>query len=119
MYGAVLRAIVADDSIIPPTTGWEFYNFDRYPFRDFNQKAYEADPLLICNSSLPSPYCSITVSLSGLAKEFQGECEGEYKDTGLRSAGRKVTAFQFSTFPQPKSIQKIIFFKAKLHFSKK
>merc|ERR1712037_857601 len=36
------------------------------------------------------PPCCLTVSLSGAAKEAQGECEGEYKSTGLVSAGREV-----------------------------
>ena len=85
----LLKASVGDDPTIPPTTGWKFYNFDT--------KAFEADPLLMCNSSPPSPSCSITVSLSGLAKEVQGDCEGEYKDTGLRSMGRKVIDFSIKS----------------------
>ena len=87
--GSGLKASVGDDPTIPPTTGWKFYNFDT--------KAFEADPHLMCNSSPPSPSCSITVSLSGLAKEIQGDCEGEYKDTGLRSMGRKVIDFSIKS----------------------
>ena len=37
--------------------------------------------------SLP---CAVTVSLSGLAKGVEGECEGECQETGLRSMGRQV-----------------------------
>ena len=85
----LLKASVGDDPTIPPTTGWKFYNKDT--------KAFEADPHLMCNSSPPSPSCSITVSLSGLAKEVQGDCEGEYKDTGLRSMGRKVIDFSIKS----------------------
>ena len=84
-YRAYLKASVGDDPTIPPTTGWKFRNDDT--------DAFEADPLLMCNSSPPSPSCSITVSLSGLAKQIQRDCEGEYKDTGLRSMGRKVIDF--------------------------
>ena len=79
---ADLKASVGDDSLIPPTTGWKFYNSVT--------SAYEEDPQLTCRSTPTSSSCSVTVSLSGLAKEFQGECEGEYKDTGMRSVGRKV-----------------------------
>ena len=88
-YAASLKASVGDDPTIPPTTGWIFYNK--------STKAYEEDPLLMCISSPPSPSCSITVSLSGLAKEFQEDCEGEYKDTGLRSSGRKVIQFSIKS----------------------
>ena len=87
----LLKASVGDDPTIPPTTGWKFHRFEK--FDKFYTDAFEADPLLMCNSSPPSPSCSITVSLSGQAKEIQGDCEGEYKDTGLRSMGRKVIDF--------------------------
>ena len=80
-----LRTIVGEDPFIPPTSGWKIYNFDI--------EAYDEDPQLRCISTPTSSSCSVTVSLSGLAKEIQGECEGEYKDTGLRSAGRKVINF--------------------------
>ena len=78
-------ASVGEDPLIPPKTGWKFQNFDT--------KAFEEDSQLRCSSTPTSSSCSVTVSLSGLAKEIQGECEGEYKDTGLRSRGRKVINF--------------------------
>ena len=81
-YVATLKAIVGQDTLIPPTTGWKFYS---------DTKTYEEDAQLTCRSTSTSSSCSVTVSLSGLAKEIQGECEGEYKDTGLRSMGRKVS----------------------------
>ena len=81
-YLAGLKASVGEDATIPPSTGWKFRNFDT--------KGYEEDLHLTCSNIPVSSSCSITVSLNGLAKEIQGECEGEYKDTGLRSAGRKV-----------------------------
>ena len=84
-YGAGLRAIVGQDMLIPPTTGWQFYSGDT--------RSYEEDRQLRCSSTPPSSSCSVTVSLSGLAIEIRGECEGEYKDTGLRSAGKKVINF--------------------------
>ena len=84
-YPAQLKASVEDNLLIPPTTGWKFFNFDTH--------AYEEDPHLTCSSTSASSCCSVTVSLKGLAKEIQRECEGEYKDTGLRSAGRKVINF--------------------------
>ena len=85
MYVAPLKASAGEDPFIPSTTGWNFYNFDT--------KEYEEDRQLRCSSTPSSSSCSVTVSLSGLAKEIQRECEGEYKDTGLRSAGRKVINF--------------------------
>ena len=84
-YIASLRASVGEDTLIPPTNDWQFYSDDT--------DAYEEDRQLRCSSTPCSSSCSVTVSLSGLAKEIQGECEGEYKDTGLRSAGRKVINF--------------------------
>ena len=78
---ANLKARVGDDPTIPPTTGWMFLNFD--------SKKFEEDPHLTCSSVMTALVsCSITVSLSGLAKDIQGECEAEYKDTGLISMGR-------------------------------
>ena len=44
----------------------------------------------MCKISHASSACIVTVSLKGFAKDIQGECEGEYKDTRMRSAGRKV-----------------------------
>ena len=81
-YKPVLMASVGDDPTIPPTTDWNFRNLDT--------RSYEEDQYLNCNISSASSFCSITMSLKGLAKEIQGEWEGEYKDTGLRSMGRKV-----------------------------
>ena len=80
-----LKASVGENLLIPPTTGWKFHNFDT--------KAHEEDQQLRCSSTPTSSSCRVTVSLSGLAKEIQGECEGEYMDTGLRSMGRKVINF--------------------------
>ena len=80
-YLAELKASVGDKPSAPPATGWKFFNNDT--------KAYEDDQHLTCHSSTSSP-CSVTVSLSSLAKEIQGECEGKYKNTGLRSMGRQV-----------------------------
>ena len=79
---ASLKASVEADSFLPPTTGWLFYNWET---RDF-----EEDPSLTCSFSSPSPPCCLTVTLSGAAKEAQGDCEGEYKSTELISMGRKV-----------------------------
>ena len=81
-YVTTLKASVGEDATIPPTTGWKFLNPQT--------RKDDEDPHLTCNVSYSSTSCSITVSLKGLAKEIQGECEGEYKDTGLRSMGRKV-----------------------------
>ena len=79
-----LRTSVEIGSAIPPTTGWQFFNDDT--------EEYEEDSSLTCLTFLAadSPPCSITVCLKGLTKEIQGECEGEYKDTGLNSMGRQV-----------------------------
>ena len=83
-YVANLRAAEGEDPLIPPTTGWKFHNS--------GTTTYTEDAQLRCNTPSSSS-CSVTVSLSGLVKEIQGECEGEYKDTGLGSAGRKVINF--------------------------
>ena len=77
-----LKANMQEDPLTPPTTGWKFFNYVT--------RKYEEDPQLQCTSPPSSPPCSVTVSLSERAKEFQGECDGEYKETGLRSMGRKV-----------------------------
>ena len=77
-YGPTLRASVGDDPTIPPAYGWHFWNGEM--FEDLICSAPQGD----------SPPCKITVSLTGLAKEAQGECEGDYKDTGLTSSGRQV-----------------------------
>ena len=83
----LLKANVGANLLIPPSTGWKYLN---------NQtKVFEEDLQLRCSSPTVSSSCSVTVSLSGRAKEFQGGCEGMYEDSGLRSAGRKVNQFQY------------------------
>ena len=67
----------------PPPTGWKFYNWET--------DEYEADESVTCEANVALTPCCLTVSLSGAAKEVQGECEGEYKDTGLLSMGRKAS----------------------------
>ena len=78
----MLRVPAGEDPSVPPPTGWKFYN-------GFT-KTYDEDPNLNCGTLDTSPPCCISVNLSGLAKDFQGECEGEYKDTGMSSCGWKV-----------------------------
>ena len=77
-----LKAIMGSDPFLPPATGWLFQTENHYGWGE--------DPSLTC--SLPStlPPCCLTVTLSGAAKEAQGDCEGEYKSTGLMSMGRQV-----------------------------
>ena len=77
----VFKAGAGEDLTLPPSAGWQFQN----------KGEFEEEPSVRCRA-LPadSPPCSVTLKLSGLAKDFQGKCEGEYKDTGLRSMGRKV-----------------------------
>ena len=77
-----LKASVGDESTVPPTTGWKFYNI-------VNSK-YEEAPGLTCTIPATSPSCCLTVSLSGRAKELQGKCEGKYESTGMFSFGREV-----------------------------
>ena len=76
------KASVDSEPNKPPTTGWKFFNMDTSEF--------VADPSLICSAASNSPPCCLTVELSGPAKEAQGKCEGEYRSTGLVSAGRPV-----------------------------
>jgi len=45
---------------------------------------------LSCSLPESSPPCCLTLTLSGAAKKAFGHCEGEYRSTGLISAGRKV-----------------------------
>ena len=66
----------------PPSTGWKFFNYDT--------EEYKADDTLNCQVYVSASPCCLTVSLSGAAKEAQGQCEGEYKSTGLVSMGREV-----------------------------
>ena len=76
-----LRAGMGKEPSHPPLTGWKFYNKDT--------RKYEEDPRMTC--CIPtSPPCCLTVSLSGPAKEKHAICEGEYRDTGLRSLGKPV-----------------------------
>ena len=79
---ALLKAPVGVDPNQPPTTGWKFYIY--------KDRKYEEDVSLICSSQPESPCCSITVSLSGAAKEERSWCGGEYKSNGLISMGRQV-----------------------------
>ena len=84
-YPMSLKSNVGADSLLPPTTGWLFYNRETDDF--------EEDPSLTCSLPSLSPPCCLTVTLSGAAKEAHGDCEGEYKSTGLISMGRPVTFF--------------------------
>ena len=90
----ILKASVGYGSTLPPSSGWQFCS-------GYTNK-FEEDPSVTC--SVPSSPCSVTVSLSGLAKDFQGECEGEYRDTGMRSMGRQVTFKTIRSFPHFKQL---------------
>ena len=79
---AYLKASVGDKPIQPPTSQWRFINFDT--------GYYEDDANMRCSTPSTSTPCCLTVNLSGAAKEAQAKCEGEYKSTGLVSAGREV-----------------------------
>ena len=89
-----MKASVGDDPALLPSSGWKFKNRDAGKF--------EEDPSVTCSRPADSPPCSVTLRLSGLAKDFQGKCEGEYKDTGLRSMGRQVTFKTIKSFPHIK-----------------
>ena len=78
-----LNANKSTDPFFPPISGWLFFNWET---RD-----YEEDPSLNWSLPSPSPPCCLTVTLSGAAKEAHGDCEGEYKSTGLISMGREVS----------------------------
>ena len=83
---AHLRATVSEDKPDqPPATGWKFYNWDT--------REYEADESVTCEANVAPTPCCLTVNLSGAAKEVQGECEGEYKSSGLISSGKPVIIF--------------------------
>ena len=86
----------ASNPTLPPSTGWQV----RKGYEEF-----EEGPSVRCRA-LPagSPPCSVTLKLSGLAKDFQGKCEGEYKDTGLRSLGRQVTFRSIKSFSHFKQL---------------
>ena len=64
----------------PPRTGWKFSNKGKF----------EEDQSLTCTDQPELPCCSITVKLSGRAKERTLWCEGKYESTGLISMGREV-----------------------------
>ena len=83
---AYLKASKVDDEPDqPPSAGWKFYNNDTYK--------YDPDESLSCTEFLNSPPCHLTIRLGGRAKEFQGECEGEYEPTKMISMGRTVMIF--------------------------
>ena len=87
---SALKARVGEDPTLPPSTGWQFIN---------NQGQFEEDPSVRCRARPAGSFpCSVTLKLSGPAKDFQGKCEGEYKDTGLRSQGRQVTFSSIESF---------------------
>ena len=76
-----LKARNVDDPNQPPYNGWSF----------LNARNFVEDKNLTCSSvSLAKLPCSVTVSLSGPAKEKHGKCEGVYKNTELMSMGRQV-----------------------------
>ena len=91
-----LKASVGDDPAILPSIGWKFIN------RETNN--FEEDSSVRCTPPPDSPPCSVTLKLSGLAKDFQGKCEGEYKDTGLRSMGRQVNFRSIKSFAHFKQL---------------
>ena len=94
-----MKASVGDDPTLPPYTGWQINKF-----KNQGTHTFEEDPSVICTRPAGSPPCSVTLRLSGLAKDFQGKCEGEYKDTGLRSMGRQVTFNSIKSFAHFKQL---------------
>ena len=84
MYLLYLKTREEADPFLPPTTGWLFYK---------GGGDFEEDPSLTCSLPSSSPPCCLTVTLSGAAKEARGDCEGEYKSTGLISSGRPVNIY--------------------------
>merc|ERR1719507_1656518 len=93
--GVYLKASVMEgDPNQPPTTGWKFdEGYDAFDEDNF----WWDDSTLTCSAPSTSPPCCLTVSLSGAAKEAQGQCEGEYKSTGLVSMGREVFKLEGSS----------------------
>ena len=84
--GIMLRADVGAEPRLPPLNGWKFLKYDQS-----DQLKYTEDVSLTCSIPGALPSCTLKVSLSGLAKEALGHCEGSYKTTGLTSMGRQVT----------------------------
>ena len=74
---ALTARVEADPVVLLSTNSWLFNNG-------------KEDPSLTCSLPSTSPPCCLTVTLSGAAKEAHGDCEGEYKSTGLISMGRPV-----------------------------
>ena len=87
---ALLKAPVRVDPNQPTRTGWQF----------FNKRKFKEDESLTCSNQPESPCCSITVSLSGEAKESKSWCEGKYESTGLISMGREVNSGNKQSFLQ-------------------
>ena len=90
-YAASLKTREEADPFLPPTSGW---------LVNKGYQVFEEDPTLTCSPPSNSPPCCLTVTLSGAAKEAHEDCEGEYKSTGLISAGKRVTypAFFYDIF---------------------
>ena len=83
---ACLKAsVVEDEPDQHPSAGWKFYTWIT--------KEYDCDESLICTEFLNAPPCHLTITLSGRAKELQGECGGEYEPTEMISVGRTVIIF--------------------------
>ena len=89
-----LKASVGDDPALLPSSGWQIAN----------RCNFEEDPSVTCTPPAASPPCSVTLRLSGLVKDFQGKCEGEYKDTGLRSLVRQVIFNSIKSFAHFKQL---------------
>ena len=82
----LLKASVVDgETIQPPSAGWKYLNV--------NTEEYDSDESLICSAFVNAPPCHLTITLSGRAKELQGECGGEYEPTEMISVGRTVIIF--------------------------
>ena len=81
----MLRADVGPEPGLPPLNGWKFLQYDQS-----DRLKYLEDVNLTCRAPAASPSCTLKVSLSGLAKEALGRCEGSYKTTRLTSMGRQV-----------------------------
>ena len=81
-YGASLKTSKEAGCFLPPTKGWLFNK---------GRQHFDEDPSLRCSLPSTSPPCCLTVTLCGAAKEAHGDCEGEYKSTGLISMGREVS----------------------------